>query len=490
MRGFVVFHIMGWVLGALALLMLLPAVFALALDSLAYVQAFLVPAFIVGFLGGCLILSFSGRGGITSRWESLLLLASVWTALPAAAALPFYTAGYPDGFIASYFEATSGFTTTGSTALIDLGETPSSIIVWRALLQWAGGLTTLLSIAALMGPLAGSFLLDRQLRVIGRSTHGSVHHMLDSLRSITPLYTALTMGCFAFLTVCGIPAFDAFCLAMATVSTGGFMPREGTIELYGSPSAELVLAVFMIAGAVSIIWLRAILQQRWTLVRDTREPYWIINVVALLAGLLWIALLNGDPDPAWGAAFHAFTSSLASAASIISTTGLSVSVPVQTLIPYLVLLVLAFIGGGRFSTAGGLKMFRAVSMLRQARRELHLLIYPHGVRPARRIEERADTELMRSIWITFALGMVALGSVAILLGAAGLNLPAALMASTGALSNIGPVYDMARAASFPSAPSYAEMSAFGHVVLCIGMIAGRVEILALLTIFSLANWRN
>lgn len=490
MRGHAVFHIIGWVLSALSAIMLLPAAFALTNDSLTLFQAFIIPAFIVGFIGGCLILSFRGGTDFSSRWESLLLLGLVWAVVPVAAALPFYTAGYPKGLVAAYFEATSGFTTTGSSAIVDLGQTPRSIIVWRALLQWAGGLTTLLSIAALMGPLAGSTLLDRQLRVIGRSTHGSVRHMLDSLRSIMPIYSALTMGCFAFLTFCGIPAFDAFCLAMSTVSTGGFMPREGTIELYGSPSAELVLAFFMITGAVSVIWLRAILQKRWTLVRDTREPYWIITAIALLAIPLWLVLLDRSFESGWLAVFHSFTSSFASAASIISTTGLSISEPVQIIIPYLVLLAFAFVGGGRFSSAGGLKMFRAVSMLRQIGRELQLLIYPHGVRPARYGEESTDAELIRTIWITFAVTMIALGLVAILLGASGIVLPGALMASVGALSNIGPVYEMARLADFPNAPSYAEMSAFAHLSLCLGMIAGRVEILALLTIFNLANWRN
>lgn len=490
MREHAVFHIVGWVLAALSILMLFSAFFALALDPLIIFQAFIVPAFGVGFIGGCLILSFGGRADLSSRWESLLLLGLVWAAVPVAAAIPFYTAGYPEGFVAAYFEATSGFTTTGSSAIPDLDQAPASIIVWRALLQWAGGLTTLLSIAALMGPLAGSFLLDRQLRVIGRSTHGSIHHMLDSLRSISPIYLALTIGCFAALTFSGIPAFDAFCLSMATVSTGGFMPREGTVEMYGSAPAELVLALFMLASGVSVIWLRAILQKRWTLVRDTREPFWIITAVALLACLLTIVILNSGFEAGWRAAFHTFTSSLATAASIVTTTGLSVSVSVEMVIPYVLLLALAYVGGGRFSTAGGLKMFRAVLMLQQIGRELRLLIYPHGVRPARYGEERTDTELIHAIWITFAVGMIALGALAILLGAAGLTLPASLMASVGAISNIGPVYDMAGAVSFPNAPAYGEMSAFAQLALCLGMIAGRVEILALLTIFNLANWRS
>lgn len=490
MRVYAVFHLLGWVLTALSAIMLLPAAFAVAVDSIGAVQAFVVPAFTVGFLGGTLILAFRDRRTFSTRWESLLLLGVVWFTVPLAAALPFYTAGVPKGFVAAYFEATSGFTTTGATAITDLSEAPRSIIVWRALLQWAGGLTTLLSLVAILGPLSGSFLLDRQLRVMGRSTHGSVRHMVEALRSILPLYSGLTMACFVALSFSGIPPFDAFCLALSTLSTGGFMPRDGTIELYGSPAAELVLSVFMVFGAVSVIWLRAILQKRWPLVRETREPYWLITVV-LTAGLVLTGLsLANAPDVNWVTLFHSLTTGLAAAASVVSTTGFLTSQPAQDVMPFVALLGLAFIGAGRFSTGGGLKIYRVVAMLRQIERELRVLVYPHGVRPSRFGEEQRDNELIRAIWITFAAFVVTVCVVAMAVSASGLVFSAALLASTGAISNIGPVYEMARAANYPNAPTFGAMSPFAHLSLCAGMLLGRVEIFAFLALLNIANWRD
>lgn len=490
MHAYAVFHLIGWVLAALAAAMLLPAAFAMALDSLILVQAFLVPAFAVGFLGGSLILAFRGRSVFSGRWESLLLLGLVWLVVPLAAALPFYTAGVPKGAVASLFEATSGFTTTGATTIIDLGHTPKSIIVWRAVLQWAGGLATLLALVAILGPLSGPYLLDRQLRIIGRSTHGSVRHMMEAIRSITPLYSALTMACFIALVFAGIPAFDAFCLSLSTLSTGGFMPREGTVALYGSPVAELFLSVFMIAGAVSIVWLRAILQMRWTLVRETREPFWILGLVAVFGLGLGLLLMTSSTATDWPALFHALPLGLATAASIISTTGFSVSNGAQELIPYMALLCLCIMGGGRFSTAGGLKVYRVGAMLRQVGRELRILVYPHGVRPARSGEEARDAELIKAIWITLVAFVVMLSVLALILAASGVPMSGALLAGAGALGNIGPAYDMARLANFPNAPTYAAMTAPAHLALCVGMVLGRVEILALLTFINLANWRG
>ncbi len=490
MRAYAVFHLLGWVLAAIAATMLFPAVFALSVDSLALVQAFVVPAFQVGFLGGCLILAFRDRTVFSTRWDSLFLLGLIWLVVPLAGALPFYYAGFPKGVIAAYFEATSGFTTTGATTIVDLSQTPRSIIIWRAVLQWTGGLATLLSLVGILGPLSGSFLLDRQLRIIGRSTHGSVRHMIEAIRSITPVYSALTMGCFVALVFSGIPAFDAFCLALSTISTGGFMPREGTIALYGSPSAELVLTFFMLSGAVSVIWIKAILQRRWTLVRETREPSWIFALVLFLGVFLGARLLTSGAGVEWGEAFHSLTIGLATAASIVTTTGFSISGDAQNLIPYMILLGLSFVGAGRFSTAGGLKLYRTVSMLRQAGRELRILIYPHGVRPARHGEEARDIEIMRVIWITFTAYIITLGTLALLLAASGLVFPGAVLAGAGALGNIGPVYEMARIANFANAPPFEAMTAFTQLTLCLGMILGRVEVLALLTLLNLANWRD
>ena len=490
MRAYAVFHLLGWVLAALAAAMLFTAAFAISQDSLVAIQAFVAPAFLVGFLGGCLILAFKNSAVFSTRWDSLFLLGLIWLVVPIAAALPFYYAGFPKSAIAGYFEATSGFTTTGATTIVDLSQTPRSIIIWRAVLQWGGGLTTLLSLVAILGPLSGSHLLDRQLRVIGRSTHGSVRHMLEALRSIAPLYSALTMACFVALVFSGIPPFDAFCLALSTISTGGFMPREGTIALYGSPAAELFLTFFMCTGAVSIVWFRALLQRRWTLARETREPFWIIGLIVFSGIFLCVQLLANSVSLEWREALHFLTIGLATAASIVTTTGFFISDDAQNLIPFMILLGLSFIGAGRFSTAGGLKMYRVLSMIRQAGRELRILIYPHGVRPARHGEEARDIEIIRAIWITFASYILVLGSLAILLSAFGLGFQGAMLAGAGALGNIGPVYEMARTANFANAPSYDAMSATTQLTLCLGMIFGRVEVLALLTFLNLANWRD
>ncbi|MEM8743889.1 MAG: potassium transporter TrkG [Pseudomonadota bacterium] len=490
MRAVAVLYILGWVLAATAAAMLVPAIFAVAVDSIVQVQAFVVPATMVGFFAGCLIIAFKSRQVFSDRRQSLLLLTLVWFIVPVAAALPFYTSGFPADAIGAYFEATSGFTTTGATVLSDLSQVPASVIVWRALLQWFGGLATLVMLAALLAPLSGTALHDRQLRLVGHSAHGTLLHMKEAIREITPLYSALTAACFTALTVSGLPPFDAFCLALSTLSTGGFMPRDGTIALYGSPLAELLLAFFMVVGAVSIIWIRAIFQRRWSIVRETHEPVWIFWIVGILGVLLAIALAVRAGDWDIWVLGHTLTLGLATVASVISTTGFAISEQTQLLFPYMVLLCLCVVGGGRFSTAGGLKVYRVLSMMRQLGREFRLLVYPHGVRPARQATEAIDIEIIKSTWIMLTAVILIIGVIALLVAWSGVPFSGALLAATGAVSNIGPAYEFARIAEYPDAPTYGEMGPFAQLVLCAGMVFGRVEILALLSVFNVLFWRD
>lgn len=490
MRAVAVLYILGWVLAIVAAAMLIPASFAVAVDSIVLVQAFIFPAIGVGFLAGGMIISFKSRDVFAGRRQSLLLLALVWFVVPIAGALPFYTSGFPGDAIAAYFEAVSGFTTTGATVLTDLSNVPASIIVWRALLQWIGGLATLVALAALLGPLSGPALIDRQLRLIGHGTHGTALHMREAIRSMTPLYTALTIGCFVALSLSGIPSFDAFCLSLSALSTGGFMPRDGTFVLYDAPMAELSLTVFMAIGAISIIWVRAIFQMRWPLVREIREPIWIMWAIGLSGLVLGIALAIRTGDASAMTLLHSLTLGLASAASIISTTGFAISHQTNALIPFIVLLAVCLVGGGRFSTAGGLKVYRIASMLRQLGREFRLLVYPHGVRPSRHGAESLDSEVVKSVWITLAAFILIIGTIAMILAWTGVPFSGALLAATGSVSNIGPAYEFARIADFPNAPTYAQMSPVAQITLSAGMIFGRVEILALLSIFNVIFWRN
>ena len=268
------------------------------------------------------------------------------------------------------------------------------------------------------------------------------------------------------------------------------MPRSGTIALYGSSSAELVLSIFMFLGAINLLWIRAVLQFRWTTLREIKEPISIGIIMLLLGVLLTIPLLLNSPETGFRSVYHSLTLGLATAASFVSTSGFAISDRTQDAIPYMVVLIICLVGGGRFSTAGGLKFFRVAAMFRQSGRELRFLLFPHLVRPSRYGKESSDIQILRTLWSNFTVVIIVLFLLAAILAATGVPFSAGLLAAISSISNIGPAYSFLPVAEITSAPPFGEMSPIAQLALCLGMILGRVEVLALLSLMNFAYWRS
>ncbi|MGI9387836.1 MAG: TrkH family potassium uptake protein [Methyloligellaceae bacterium] len=480
----------GWLFAVMSAAMLLPVPFALTFEESNVIGAFVVTSAILAFAGGALIFALKGTKLRTGRRLNLFVLCTIWLIMPLFAALPLYISGQPDGLVAAYFEAVSGFTTTGATVFVDLADVPRSILVWRSILQWLGGFTTLLALGVLIGPLTGQERLGAELRQIGHSKHSIAQDVATAIRTILPVYGGLTLACFALLVFAAIPPFDAFCLALSTLSTGGFMPRSGTIALYGSSAAELILALFMFLGAVSLLWVRAILQFRWGMLREIREPVSIGLIILFLGVLLTVPLLINSPETGVRSVYRSLTLGLATAASFVSTSGFAVSDRTQDAIPYMFVLVICLVGGGRFSTAGGLKYFRVAAMFRQSGRELRFLLFPHLVRPSRYGKESRDISILQTLWSNFVVIVLVLIALTAILSTGGVPLSAGLLAAISSVSNIGPAYSFLPVAEIASAPPFGEMGSSAQLALCGGMMLGRVEGLALLSLMNFAYWRS
>lgn len=484
-----VLYVFGCLFAILAAALTAPLLMAIAFQEFVAAQAFFATALLLGFVGGGLILALKGGRTIVNRKESLLLAGLVWLIIPVPAALPFFFIGHPESFVQAYFEAVSGFTTTGASVLGDLTEIPLSLMFFRSFLQWLGGLATLLLFGLILGELTGPERIDRRLRQINRGVLGSADHIWEAAQTVVPLYGGLTFACFLLLLVAQIPAFDALCLSLSTLSTGGFMPRAGTVSLYGSPFAELVLAVFMFFGAVSIFWVRSIVQFQWRSLTKTKEPIYIGMAIIFMGVVLTIPLLLISPEQGFRSFYHSLTLGIATAASIISTTGFAISAQTQEIFPFVGLIFLCLIGGGSFSTAGGLKFFRLVAMLEQAWRDVKQLVYPHGVGVMDKKVIDAEDNVALTLAANFAVFLMAIAGLALLLSITDLPFAAAIAASVSAISNIGPAFELAALPELANEVSYSEISHTGQLLLCAGMIFGRVEVLVLLSLFYIGFWR-
>jgi trk system potassium uptake protein TrkH len=251
----------------------------------------------------------------------------------------------------------------------------------------------------------------------------------------------------------------------------------------------LVVAVFMLVGATSVVWHRMILQGRWEQVLGHRESYWVI-AAALLIGIFYAFEFSlGDSPAAATSGLQALGHGLFAGISLVTTTGFEPMPAGLAALPIAVAGAVAIVGAATISTAGGIKFYRLGGMLMQCGYEMKRLVYPHSVRGAHFGSNPDDINVMKAIW---ASAIVALATVTLTSLLLALNHPAfhgAAIAAISAFSNIGPLY----ASGWEGGadwPAYADFDAFSQIVLAVTMTLGRLEVIALLTLVNFAHWRS
>ena len=466
-------RIFAQLIGLLSIAMLPAALVAGTYGEDDLFAVFVVSALLIGFFSGTLAFALRGYDQRMHRREALSLAVLVWFGFPLLAALPFAAAGF--GALDAYFQSVSAFTTTGA-ALVAPSVLPRGLVFWQSLLQWLGGLATLMTIILLLAPTGVGGLPTSLLRMIEHVRPTALARTKTVMGSIMPLYGGMTLACILLLLVANVPAFDALCLAFSTVSTGGMTPRDGGLSGYGSVLIEPVLMLFMLYGATSILWHRILVTGETRLLRRHRESFLVI-AMAVLLGLVYAyqGVLTGTD------AGRALRGGLFMGASIVSTTGFESRVGIIASVPIALVIMLTIAGGGSFSTAGGLKLYRLGAMLTQCGRELKGLVYPHAVLTRRFGSHDFDQALMSSVWSYFALFLLSLAGLTGILSWSHPSADGALLAGLAALSNSGPIYTIA----WPDAgdwPTYANFTPTAKATLIAGMVLGRLELVSFLSV--------
>lgn len=466
----------------MALAMIMCAAIGLGQGDGAAVSLFAGQAGILVFFAAAVRLAFAGRRAPLTRTISFRVLIVAWVVAPIVAMPPFLLLTDLPLHLA-LFEATSAITTTGATAIENLAAVPLSIIGWRAWLQWLGGLATLMSIIVVLAPAgAGGTPLLR----LG----GDMQQILENrVRGVFGAYVAVTLACFALLLASNIEAFDAFALALTTVSTGGMMPRPGTLSDYGAPLAEWAIGLFMLVGASSLMWHRLVATGRLGRSITLLESVALGGLACGLGVAYAIAFALAAGSGTVLGPLTALREGFVTAASLVSTTGFEARNAGASVLPLSLVLVVILVGGGMFSTAGGVKLYRIALMARHSVKELEHIIYPNAVHTDHLGRFAYDTDGMRAIWTAFVLFFVVWGGCGVLLALTGLPPEAALVAALSALVNAGPVYTFGWAP--PQAwPGYYELEPLASGALGLTMLAGRLEIIGLVAGFSVLFFRR
>jgi trk system potassium uptake protein TrkH len=475
------------VLIGLSVLMVLPALMALADADRPIAAAFITPAILTAGLAGSIIVALRDLTPPLSRAGSLFLIIVTWPCLALVAALPLARISALT-FGASLFECLSALTTTGMSLIVNLDSQPAAILFWRALLQWYGGALTLVMMVLLLAPMAVGGLPHRRVSLVSlaRTRHGG--HIIHQVRIVLTAYGLTTLACMVWLIASGANPAEAVFLALSTLSTGGMTPRSEPLESYIPAFGQIGLIVFMILGATSILWQGMILRRDGHQLLRHRESYAVIGAV-FAVGLVFAGLYHLAAGKGLANMPTALLEGLFAGASLISTTGFHVREESFSVLPLTILFLCALVGGGAMSTAGGLKMFRVGVLLRQAERELSKSLFPHGVKMARAGGHVWIDEDVRGICAMVVASVLILAFTGAGLALAGLPFAPAIAAAIAAFSNIGPLYGAGPIAAEPW-PALSDLPAYGLGFLGIAMVVGRIEVLALFGVLNIAYWRN
>jgi trk system potassium uptake protein TrkH len=473
-------HLVGVLIKWLSFAFVLPAGFALAVHEPWW------PYVVVGgiALGGGWAVE---RATYTERdirpREGFLVVSVAWLVMAGLGALPFVLTGAL-GFIDAYFEAMSGFTTTGATVIAHVEGLPKALLLWRAFTQWLGGMGIIVLAVALLPKLGvgGSQLMDAEAP--GPQLERLTPRIRETARLLWGIYVGLTaLDVLLLVFVGGMGWFDAVAHAFTTLSTGGFSTRDAGFTSF-SAAAQWVTIVFMIFGGLNFAVLyRAVAHRRWrALISDTETRFY----GGLLLGATLFILLS------LGVGAENLRHSAFQAVSIMTTTGYA-SADFESWPPAakMILLVLMFFGGCAGSTAGSIKVIRTWLVFRFIVRETRNVIHPQAVLPIRVSGRVVSEPIVRAVAI-FAILYVtvfAFGSVVLLWDVTRAGLPMGIIEAASAvaatLGNVGPGFGLVGPMS-----TYAQLPETSKVLLVFLMWAGRLELFPVIVLFVRSYWKG
>jgi trk system potassium uptake protein len=487
-------NVVGTLTKYLSLATVLPAGVAIGYGETPW--PFLAAGAIAGAVGWGIERTTRGEDQIGAR-EGFLVVALVWVVAAGIASLPYVLAGEAQlgNPVDAYFEGMSGFTTTGATVLTDNEALSRSLLLWRQLTQWLGGIGIIVLALAVLPRLrvGGRQLLESELP--GPEIETLSTRIRDTARRIWVLYVGLTivLGSLLWLyAVTGIDdamtGFDAFAHALTTIPTGGFSTRFRSIEEFGA-ATQWTIVVFMILGGVNFALLYRVLVRRHgrALVRD-EELRLYLAVIAVGALVLGAQLMAEDIATGEAAVRHAVFQAVA----VTTTTGFSnTDYTVWPPLALMTVIGLMFMGASAGSTSGSVKIVRHLLLGKILRRELDQTVHPEIVLPVRLNRKVVDERTLRAVtaFILLYIGLFIVGASLLALDAArtGLDLSVleAIGAAASALGNYGPALGFAGPLG-----SYAPFSDVSKLILIALMWLGRLEIIPIVVLFTRHYWRN
>jgi len=473
-------RILGALLLFLSVALLLPVPFALYYNDGAY-PSFLLSALVTFAAGFALFMGCRSERELSLR-DGFAIVTFSWLFYALFGALPFYFSGAIPSFLNASFETLSGFTTTGATILAEIESLPESLLLWRALTHWLGGMGIIVMSLAILPMLGVGGMQLFKAEVPGPTADRLKPRIQDTAKLLWGVYVLLTAVEVLLLMLGKMSFFESLCHSFATLATGGFSSRNISVAAYDSPYIDGVITLFMFLAGVNFFLHYQALRGRLTEFWKNEEFRIYLGITA--GSILLLMVLN--QGAVYDSLFDNLRFSSFQAVSILTTTGFVTGDYEQwpVLSQYL-LVAMMFIGGCAGSTAGGMKVARILLLFKHAHVQLFRLIHPRAIRLVKLGSRPVGRDVMQSILGFFALYMGVFVLASFLMAASGMDLVSAGASVIATLGNVGPGLG-----SVGPTDNFGHIAPFGKGVLMFCMLLGRLELFTVLVLFFPTFWRK
>ncbi len=435
---------------------------------------------VVVVAGAYLTISNREYDNVSTR-DGFFMVSAGWLAVSAFGALPFYLSGAIPNYVDAFFETMSGFTTTGASILTEIEGLPRSMLFWRSMTHWLGGMGIIVLTVAIFPLLGIGGLQLLKAEAPGPRVDKLTPKVTETAKILWISYIALSALETILLMAGGLNLFDALTHTFGTMATGGFSPKNTSVGYYDSAYIDGVITVFMVlAGINFVMYYRIALGRVKAISRDTElKAYLLIFAVATV--VTTVGLL-----PRYGTVGTSLRFASFQVASILTTTGYATAdFAAWPYLSQIMLFALMFIGGCSGSTGGGIKVVRITTMIKQGWNEMRYLVYPRGVFTIRLNGERLRKDIVYAITGFVMLYMVLLIVTTVIVAAADYDILTSLTTALATLGNIGPGFG-----KIGPTLNYALFPGWLKGYLSVIMMLGRLEIYTVLVLFTSRYWRD
>ena len=476
-----VFFLIGILLIVLGGSMLAPYMLQIVLDEGSH--SFISASFVTIFIGVLFILANLEREFKLNLRQTFLFSSLAWIMVAIFGSLPFLLSSKEFTYSEAFFESMSGITTTGATIISDLDNSPKSILLWRAIMQWLGGIGIVVMAITILPLLkVGGMQL---FKMEGPdSTEKILPRTIEVATIIVSTYISLTFVCGFFYWIFGMTIFDSVSHAMTTIATGGFSTHNDSIGFFKSSNIEIVASIFIILGSIPFIsYLKFVQGNRKVFFQDVQIKgliYLLIISVAVM--FLYLFFINYESS-----LFDKIRISSFNVISILSGTGyVTDDFGLWGKFSLIFFLLLMFIGGCAGSTACGIKIFRLQMLLIFLKNQIKKIISPNSVIISKYNNQKISDEFINSVIIFIFTFLFIFLIIAMLLSISGLDFITSISGAASSISNVGPgLGDIIG----PNG-NYKDIPDLSKWILSAGMLLGRLELFAVLVLFFPSFWRN